>query len=209
MPGPVEFDLRSQDTFLAVSSDPTQTTLTLGHDAGSTFVTYPATPFWVVIEPDDPNAREDVLVTALAGPVATVRRGFTASPPATGVAHRVGVPVRLATRAGAIVEPFHVVGAAGEPAFVNGWTNLGGAFATAAFCRTPDGLVLLRGRIAPGAATPVFTLPAGYRPSGGTLSFTSDVGGGFRIDVLTSGVVQALGAPGSSALDCARFPAGG
>ena len=64
-------------------------------------------------------------------------------------------------------EPWHVVGAAGEPAFATGWTNYGGAYGSLAFRKTPDGRVELRGlaRWNTGAAPTVFTLPVGYRPS--------------------------------------------
>lgn len=200
MAAPVEMDIRGADTHLALDCTAADTTLTLGH-AG----TFPAGPWWAVICPDDPSEREEILVTSVTGQVATVVRGCSWT---AASAHKAGLVVRHGVRAASVTEDWHVVGAAGEPAFANGWTNTGGAFATAAFRRTPDGLVLLRGRITPGAAVTVFTLPAGYRPTNGTLSFTSEVGAGFRIDVLTSGVVQALGGPGSSALDCARFWAG-
>lgn len=92
MPGPVEFDLRVFDTFLAADATAAATTLTLGHDAGSSFVTYPVAPFWVVLEPDDPSAREDVLVTALTGAAATVVRGGRGG---TAREHKAGAPVRL------------------------------------------------------------------------------------------------------------------
>lgn len=91
MPGPVEFDLRVADTFLAKDAATGDTTLTLGHDSGVAAVNFPPGPFWAIVEPDDPSAREDVLVTSLTGAVATVGRAFQGS---TARQHKVGSPVR-------------------------------------------------------------------------------------------------------------------
>lgn len=67
-----------------------------------------------------------------------------------------------------IAEPLdtvHLVGAPGEPAFQNSWTNFGGANPAAAFRKYPDGTVRIRGMVKTGASgTTVFTLPVGYRP---------------------------------------------
>lgn len=66
------------------------------------------------------------------------------------------------------IEAWHEVGEAGEPAFENSWENYGGVYTTAAFMKDPLGFVHLKGFIAKGVttnSTPVFTLPAGYRPS--------------------------------------------
>jgi len=62
---------------------------------------------------------------------------------------------------------WHNVGASGEPAFQNGWTNYNAPqFPAAAFRRGPDGFVHLKGLIANGTVgTNIFTLPAGYRPA--------------------------------------------
>lgn len=65
---------------------------------------------------------------------------------------------------GGTCEDWHAVGDPGEPAFENGWDNLGSPEAPVSFmlCR---GWVHLRGGFAGGADdTTVFTLPAGYRP---------------------------------------------
>lgn len=200
----LEFDLCAADTFLAKDVDASSTSLTLGHDSGVATVVFPAAPFWVVLDPDDPSARENVLVTALTGPTATVRRNFVASPPGTGIPHKVGTRVRLGVRAGAFGEPWHVVGANGEPAFTNNWVNHGGGYATVAFMRTPDGLVLLRGIIDPGSAnTAAFTLPAGYRPGDGTIRY--EYNGNF-LEIGTNGQVKPLTAVGY-ALDFIRFQA--
>jgi hypothetical protein len=64
-------------------------------------------------------------------------------------------------------EPWHEVGAAGQPAFQGTWVNYGGAAETAAFYKDASGIVRLKGTIKSGAlTTPAFTLPAGYRPAG-------------------------------------------
>lgn len=54
------------------------------------------------------------------------------------------------------------------PTLLNGWTNLGTPYQTAAFRKMPDGNVQLRGVVANGTKTDgtvMFTLPAGYAPT--------------------------------------------
>ena len=65
------------------------------------------------------------------------------------------------------IEPWHVVGAAGEPFLGSGWTHLGAPYNNVGFRKTPDGRVQLRGVAVPaaGAAAIAFTLPVGYRPA--------------------------------------------
>ena len=65
------------------------------------------------------------------------------------------------------IEPWHLVGAAGEPAFQNSWVNYGAPEESAGFRKYPDGRVTLKGGIksgTPGSTSVAFTLPAGYRP---------------------------------------------
>lgn len=70
----------------------------------------------------------------------------------------------FATKAGN--EAVHLVGAAGEPAFQNGYTNYGGGFAPAGFYRDQFGAVHFQGMLDDGNDNaPAFTLPVGYRPS--------------------------------------------
>lgn len=52
---------------------------------------------------------------------------------------------------------WHQVGAAGEPALLNGWAG------DAAFLRDTEGFVYLRGQVV-GGTGPVFYLPGGHRP---------------------------------------------
>ena len=67
-------------------------------------------------------------------------------------------------------EPWHEIGATGEPAFQNTWSNTGAA-ATAAFRKNILGAIEMKGRMTSpagggtGNATVCFTLPEGYRPT--------------------------------------------
>lgn len=64
------------------------------------------------------------------------------------------------------IESWHEVGQTGEPAFQNGWQNLGDSrTATAAFYKDPWGVVHLKGTVKSGTnGTTIFTLPCGYGP---------------------------------------------
>lgn len=99
------------------------------------------------------------------------------------------------------VEALHLIGAGGEPAFQNGWSNRGGPAHPAAFYKD-RGRVYLEGQIGGGTATNgtiIFTLPAGYRPAavvdihmaGGQTTTQLDINssGECRIyDALSSGI---------------------
>src|SRR4051794_16172788 len=63
-------------------------------------------------------------------------------------------------------EAYRLVGNPGEPAFQNGWHNVAGPYATAAYFKDLEGVVHLRGSVTAGISPTVFTLPTGYRPSG-------------------------------------------
>ncbi len=59
----------------------------------------------------------------------------------------------------------HLVGAASEPTFANGWVNFNVAWPPAAFYRA-DGRVWLSGLVKSGTVgLSMFTLPVGYRPA--------------------------------------------
>jgi hypothetical protein len=63
------------------------------------------------------------------------------------------------------IDPWHNIGASGEPAFASGWSNYGGGEQGASFRKGPDGKVYVRGLVnAPAGTSPAFTLPVGYRP---------------------------------------------
>jgi len=68
-------------------------------------------------------------------------------------------------------EPYHEVGAPGEPPFEHSCQNLGGAYETVAFFKDHEGIVHLKGEYnlcSPANDAP-FHLPAGYRPASGKL----------------------------------------
>lgn len=90
----------------------------------------------------------------------------------------------------AALDGWHVVGAAGEPPFTNGWVNYGGGYGSVSFRKFPDGIVRVKGAVKNGPInSSAFTLPVGYRPpnaryfpaqsqTGGT-----PVAGGVYVDV--------------------------
>lgn len=88
------------------------------------------------------------------------------------------------------VEDWHEIGAGGEPAFANSWTNYGGGFNTAAFYKDSFEVVRLKGMIKSGTVgAAAFTLPAGYLPVGTTLFSSVSNGSTGRVDVFTNGIV--------------------
>ncbi|HVE81045.1 MAG TPA: hypothetical protein VNA68_02850 [Candidatus Dormibacteraeota bacterium] len=91
-------------------------------------------------------------------------------------------------------EAWHEVGAGGEPAFLNTWTNYGGNYATVAFRKDHFGIVHLRGVTKSGTMnTGVFALPVGYRPAAWE-QFQLSYGGNTSIEVQASnGQVVAYG----------------
>jgi hypothetical protein len=95
--------------------------------------------------------------------------------------------------------------------FQNGWVNLGGGFAAAAFRRDYLGVVRLRGTIANhgvGAAaanSAIYNLPVGNRPSaqliGSAQNVTAAAGAYFRVDITTGGDIQiSVAAPVNTSL---------
>lgn len=65
-------------------------------------------------------------------------------------------------------EPWHEVGAPGEPPFRNGWEKIGGTtpYQTVAFYKDHEEIVHLRGAAVGGSAS-IFNLPPGFRPARG------------------------------------------
>lgn len=83
------------------------------------------------------------------------------------------------------------VGTAGNPAFQNGWGNLGSDLAVAAYRKMPTGEVHIKGVVSGGTAnTVIFTLPSGYRPQERRL-FPIDISTGAhgRLTIRTNGEV--------------------
>ncbi len=110
-------------------------------------------------------------------------------------------------------EAVRLVGAAGEPAFQNGWVNFGGARQAVGFYKDPLGRVHLFGTVKNGAGsgTTMFTLPAGYRP-GGELPFAvarlETSGDASQIDVRPGGgVFVARGSAAEMSLNNISFRA--
>lgn len=105
---------------------------------------------------------------------------------------------RLAS--GLIVEPWHVVGAANQPAFENGWVNYGSGFATLRYRKDLSGFVHIKGIVKNGVVgNNIFTLPAGYRPAE-TEDFVQGCNGAYgQIRVTVTGLVyQSVGASNAS-----------
>lgn len=62
-------------------------------------------------------------------------------------------------------EAWRVVGASGQPAFENSWTNYDITWASARFKKDITNTVFIEGLVRSGTAATIFTLPAGYRPT--------------------------------------------
>jgi len=96
-------------------------------------------------------------------------------------------------------EKRHQVGAAGEPAFQNSWTNYDPVnWDTCCFFKDLSGIVHLQGLVMGGTSGIIFTLPSGYRPPKNVL-FVVDSNNAFaRVDIAPSGTVTAF--PGYSSI---------
>lgn len=91
------------------------------------------------------------------------------------------------------LDPLHLVGAAGEPAFQNGWINNGGGYHVIAFRKDPQGRVRISGGMKNGTiGAPAFTLPVGYRPPS-TVIFVVYSNNAFgALQIATDGTVQVF-----------------
>lgn len=90
------------------------------------------------------------------------------------------------------------------PAFTNSWTNKGAPYEVAAFKKSLDGMVHIRGTITGGTVNQsAFTLPSGYRPGGQRrLAGTGFTGAGFQgiqVTIQTGGNVVIEPHAGSNA----------
>jgi hypothetical protein len=92
-------------------------------------------------------------------------------------------------------EAFHVIGAAGQPGFENGFANFGGTFETAGFYRDRQCRVWLRGVVSgnPGTA---FTLPVGFRPPESTFTAVPATAEHGNAQISTTGQVTLGAAAG-------------
>ena len=110
--------------------------------------------------------------------------------------------------AAAGVDGWREVGAVGEPAFEEGWTNYGSGYSTAAFYKDPWGVVHLKGLVKSGiffdSIARVFRLPVGYRPAGHRVFATISNEAFARVDVIASDGRVRPGAGGNTAWFSAR-----
>lgn len=106
--------------------------------------------------------------------------------------------LRAASYAKAELEPIHVVGAPGEPAFEDGCDNAGGDFGEVGFYKDGFGIVHLVGfATCPTSPATVFTLPPGFRPEVDNLMAvsTGETTSG-EVGVVPDGEVRAFGGTG-------------
>jgi hypothetical protein len=97
------------------------------------------------------------------------------------------------------------------PTLLNGWVNFNSGFDLVGYQKSDDGWVSLRGGVAPGttaAYTPIFNLPAGYRPSGLIIvpAVAAEVFYGLQVDT-SGGVALRAAAPIWVSLNSVRFRA--
>src|SRR5262245_59274830 len=106
-------------------------------------------------------------------------------------------------------EPWHEVGAPGEPAFRNSWVNSGSGVTTAAFYKDPLDVVHLKGIVDSGSGI-IFTLPPGYRPSVTGCWSTWRNGGNAYVCFFANGNIAQSGGPtqGFMLLDGLTFRVG-
>lgn len=136
----------------------------------------------------------DLLLPSDIGAASIASPGFTGIPttptPAT-TDNSTQIASTAFVKSNLVVEAWRVVGAAGQPAFLNGWTNYLQGWVTAAFYKDPFGVVHLQGLLTAGViGQTFFVLPVGYRPGGAEL-FNADTGTNAhaRVDVASDGQV--------------------
>jgi hypothetical protein len=107
-------------------------------------------------------------------------------------------------------EPYHEVGAAGEPRFQNGAHNFGDGFSTAGFFIDREHIVHLKGTVTATRDTVIFNLPPGYRPGQELFIPTIATGNAGRLFISPNGDVEVGGPVQNSAnyaLDSVTFRA--
>jgi hypothetical protein len=94
---------------------------------------------------------------------------------------------------GGYPDKWHLVGEAGEPSFENSWVNFNPSYTYAAFRKILNGNVEFKGVVSSGTiGNTVFTLPTGYRLSGGAAIIGTASNGAFgEIVVSNTGTVAA------------------
>jgi hypothetical protein len=107
-------------------------------------------------------------------------------------------------------EPYHEIGAAGEPRFQNGAHNFGDGFSTAGFFIDHEHIVHLKGTVTATRDTVIFNLPPGYRPGQELFIPTIATGNAGRLFISPNGDVEVGGPVQNSAnyaLDSITFRA--
>jgi microcystin-dependent protein len=126
----------------------------------------------------------------------------------TGPQGPQGLPGAPGGNATVPMDTWHLVGAAGEPAFTNGWSTYDSG-RPARFRKDPLGKVMVDGLVKGGASgTAVFTLPVGYRPANGRYDYAivgNCAGGVSNIEVLDTGAVIMSNAGGSSSANVTTY----
>jgi hypothetical protein len=109
-------------------------------------------------------------------------------------AQYANLELRLKRLEQGLPENMHFVGAAGEPAFQNSWVNYDTSPGRSAFFYRDRGRVYLGGVIKTGASNTVaFTLPVGYRPLIGNVSFAvNSSGAAAQVSIDSSGNVTPI-----------------
>ena len=107
------------------------------------------------------------------------------------------------------IEPWHEIGAAGEPAFENSWVNFGAPWETAAYAMQSDGWVRLKGMVKSGNVVgSFFTLPVDYRPPFSLAPTILSLDANMALTMQTSGTI-AVATGGSNSwvtLNGVMFP---
>jgi hypothetical protein len=106
------------------------------------------------------------------------------------------------------LEAWHVVGAAGEPAYTNSWVNFGAPYQSVAFRRDPLGHVTLRGVLKSGVlSSSAFVLPVGFRPPAPGLysTISNNAAGQLYIDGTNGQLIPNSGSNVWFALDGVEF----
>jgi hypothetical protein len=165
----------------------------------------------VLVDPTDPGGlpSENMFSLLEAGTGGWVQPGTTTACPATiyGYATGNGQPAPVTNGTPLIVYFSDARGPTWiAPTLVNGWVNFGAPQQLAGYTKDQNNRIWLRGLIKSGTfsdTTTLFTLPAGYTPSGHE-SFAVNSSGAFGlIIILTTGEVKISGATANSALSLA------
>ena len=83
---------------------------------------------------------------------------------------------------------WHIVGAAGEPGFNNGWANYGAPYPLLQFKKTATGLLIITGLIRWGDTAPAFYLPTSHTPNS-TYHIATATSEGFGVVRINSGTI--------------------